>query len=86
MEIFRSVPTKKEISGSETSPLPVSLADIKPVMVPGLKEMKSVETEREGERLCEECEDGFSWPDSSHHCYYTQYKLRYIAGDIVPAF
>ena len=64
----------------------MSLVDIKPVTLPGLKELKSAETEREGERLCEECEDDFSWPDSSHHCYYTQYKLRYIAGDIVPAF
>ena len=76
------------MSGSQTqdSPLPVSLVDMKPVTVVGVKEIKNVETEPERERFCEECEDGFSWPDSSHQCYYTQYKLRFIAGDIVPAF
>ena len=85
MEIL--LPTKEEKSERVASPLPASLVDIKPVTpVSGLRELKSLETERERERLCEECEDGFSWPDSSHHCYYTQYKLRYIAGDIVPAF
>ena len=43
---------------------------------------------REGhkDRFCDECEDDFSWPDESHDCYYTRYKLRYISGDIVPAF
>ena len=73
---------------SEASPLPASLVDLKPVIVGGLREPRSAESEpeREREKLCEECEDGFSWPDSTHHCYYTQYKLRYIAGDIVPAF
>ena len=71
---------------SEAIPLPASLVDLKPVIVGGLREPREPELERERERLCEECEDGFSWPDSSHHCYYTQYKLRYIAGDIVPAF
>ena len=61
--------------------------DVKPVIRGGLRESeREKEREKERERLCEECEDGFSWPDSSHQCYYTQYKLRYIAGDIVPAF
>ena len=71
------------MSEASASPLPASLVDMKPptVAVAGLKE-----TEGERERFCEECEDGFSWPDSSHDCYYTQYELRYIAGDIVPAF
>lgn len=36
--------------------------------------------------FCEECEDDFMWPDENHDCYYTRYKLRYISGDIVPAF
>merc|ERR550519_1464205 len=50
LEDGRSSVIKEEISGSEASPLPVSLVDIKPVTLPGLKELKSAETEREGER------------------------------------
>merc|ERR1719318_1996247 len=38
------------------------------------------------ERSCTECEDDFSWPDPSHECYFTKYKLRMLAGDIMPAF
>ena len=38
------------------------------------------------ERSCAECEDDFFWPDPSHECYFTKYKLRMLAGDIVPAF
>ena len=43
---------------------------------------------REGhkDKFCDECEDDFSWPDSSHDCYYTRYQLRFISGDIVPSF
>ena len=40
----------------------------------------------EHERSCAECEDDFSWPDPSHECYFTKYKLRMLAGDIMPAF
>ena len=43
-------------------------------------------TEDDHERSCAECEDDFSWPDPSHECYFTKYKLRMIAGDIMPAF
>ena len=38
------------------------------------------------ERSCAECEDDFSWPDPSHECYFTKYKLRMVAGDIMPAY
>ena len=43
-------------------------------------------SERHRVVLCEECEDEFWWPDSDHQCYYRQYQLRFIAGDIVPTF
>ena len=54
----------------------------------GFDNKQSLDTHRETHkaRLCDECEEDFSWPDSSHQCYYTQYKLRYISGDIIPAF
>ena len=42
--------------------------------------------EDEHERSCAVCEDDFSWPDASHECYFTKYKLRMVAGDIMPAF
>ena len=38
------------------------------------------------ERSCEVCEDDFCWPDESHECYFTKYKLRMIGGDIMPAY
>jgi hypothetical protein len=38
------------------------------------------------ERSCAECEDDFSWPDPSHECYFTKYKLRMLAGDIMPDY
>merc|ERR1712059_198383 len=40
----------------------------------------------EESRRCAVCEDDFSWPDPEHECYFTKYKLRLLAGDIVPAF
>ena len=42
--------------------------------------------ENHSDSFCEECEDDFTWPDENHDCYYTRYQLRYISGDIVPAF
>lgn len=44
------------------------------------------EVHEEESRRCTVCEDDFAWPDSDHECYYTKYKLRLIAGDIVPDF
>ena len=38
------------------------------------------------ERSCAECEDDFAWPDPSHECYFTKYKLRMVAGDIMPSY
>eukprot|EP00092_Neocalanus_flemingeri_P040552 GFUD01044158.1.p1 GENE.GFUD01044158.1~~GFUD01044158.1.p1 ORF type:complete len:227 (-),score=57.12 GFUD01044158.1:130-744(-) len=42
--------------------------------------------EEHEDQTCVECEDDFFWPDASHECYYAKYKLRMLAGDIVPAF
>ena len=86
----------------EISPLPTTLVKVesKPVTLVGFRGFKCEEcgegfdsraelsSHRESHRvrLCEECEDEFWWPDSNHLCYYTQYNLRFIAGDIVPTF
>ena len=35
------------------------------------------------ESLCHDCEDDFSWPDSSHQCHYTRQGLRSVGGLIL---
>ena len=87
------IPMKTFTPTSSSSSKPYSRITLPRETFPCAKCSKKFETKSklnehvdEHERSCTECEDDFSWPDPSHECYFTKYKLRMVAGDIMPAY